>query len=159
MQEYGRSEHTVLNTAENSGYLFEHLPPTLYPSVLIPEGWNEDVVSHIHLLLLVVYLPVLISCIILALGIFLVDIQNISQSSQLYISECAYNVLAMAGKHCASNCCGSCNRWLATVHGTTYRLEYQSYLHTLHQASFVPGTAFVFTLGFFFLMLQVLNHL
>ena len=74
MQEYGRSEHPVLNTPGENGSLpyFEHLPHTLYPSALIPDGWNADVVSHIHLLLLVVYLPVLISCIILALGIFFV---------------------------------------------------------------------------------------
>ena len=132
MQEYGRSQHTELNTNDKNGSLpcYEDRPLTLYPSALIPEGWNGDVVSHVHLLLLVVYLPVLLSCIILALGIFLVDIQNISQSSQLYISDCAYNVLAMAGKHCASHCCGSCNRWLATVQGTTYRVRIsQFYTH------------------------------
>ena len=108
---------------------YEHRPSIRYPSVLIPEGWNVDVVGHVHLLLLVVYLPVLISCIILVLGIFLVDIKNISHSSQLYISEYPYNVLAMAGKHCASHCCGSCNRWLATVQGTTYRVKVQPRLH------------------------------
>ena len=64
----------MFNTAEKNGSLpyYEHLHPTLYSSALIPEGWNEDVFSHIHLLLMVVYLPVLISCIILALGIFFV---------------------------------------------------------------------------------------
>jgi hypothetical protein len=117
------------------------------------------VVGHVHLLLLVVYLPVLISCIILALGIFLVGIQNISRSSHLHISDYPYNVLAMAGKHCASHCCGSCNRWLATVKGTTYRVRItKQLLLTSLQTSFVPEAAFIFTLELFFLLLQVLRH-
>ena len=74
MQEYGKNKHPVFDIAKKNGSLsyYEHLPSNRYPSVLIPEGWNEDVVRHIQLLLLVVYLPVLISCIILGLGIFLV---------------------------------------------------------------------------------------
>eukprot|EP00090_Calanus_glacialis_P025621 TRINITY_DN4011_c0_g1_i1.p1 TRINITY_DN4011_c0_g1~~TRINITY_DN4011_c0_g1_i1.p1 ORF type:complete len:211 (+),score=46.22 TRINITY_DN4011_c0_g1_i1:55-687(+) len=40
-----------------------------YPSVLIPGGWDGDVLHHVHLLLLPVYLTVLISCLALILGI------------------------------------------------------------------------------------------
>ena len=55
-----------------SDLYYEHLPGTHSPSILIPEGWQVDVVNQMHLLLLVVYLLVLISCLLLALGIFLV---------------------------------------------------------------------------------------
>jgi hypothetical protein len=64
----------VFGIAQKNGSFpyYEQLPSIRYPSVLIPEGWNASVVSHLHLLLLVVYLTVLISCIILVLGIFMV---------------------------------------------------------------------------------------
>ena len=71
----GKNKLPVFNITKKNVSLphYENLPSIRYPSVLLPEGWNEDVVSHIHLLLLVVYLTVLISCIILVLGIFLVE--------------------------------------------------------------------------------------
>ena len=55
-----------------SGPYYEHLPGTLLPSIFIPEGRQVDVVNKFHLLLLVVYLLVLASCLLLALGILLV---------------------------------------------------------------------------------------
>ena len=64
----------MFDIAQKIGSLpsYEHLPSIRYPSVLITEGWHGDVVSHVYLLLLVVYLTVLISCIILVLGIVMV---------------------------------------------------------------------------------------
>ena len=47
-----------------------------YPSVLIPGGWDGDVLHHVHLLLLAVYLAVLISCLTLILGILTVCIAH-----------------------------------------------------------------------------------
>ena len=48
-----------------------------YPSVLIPAGWDGDILHHVHLLLLPVYLTVLISCLALILGILTVCIIHI----------------------------------------------------------------------------------
>ena len=74
MQECGKNKHPVLDIAKKNGSLpyYENLPSIRHSSVPMPEGWHVDVVSHVHLLLLVVYLTVLLSCIILVLGIFMV---------------------------------------------------------------------------------------
>jgi hypothetical protein len=74
VQECGENKNPVFDIAQKNGSLpyYEQLPSIRYPSALIPEGWNANVVIHVHILLLVVYLTVLISCIILVLGIFMV---------------------------------------------------------------------------------------
>ena len=53
-------------------------PSSSYPSVLMPDGWDGDVLSHVHLLLLVVYLSVFISCMTLLLGIYRVGFNTYS---------------------------------------------------------------------------------
>jgi hypothetical protein len=70
IQECGKINKPVNNTEEN-GSQITHSPlhATPYPSVLMADGWDGDVLSHVHLLLLVVYLTVLISCMTLILGI------------------------------------------------------------------------------------------
>ena len=49
-----------------------------YPSVLMPDGWDGDVIYNVHLLLLVVYLAVFISCMALILGIYRVGCNTYS---------------------------------------------------------------------------------
>ena len=131
-QEYCEGIPYVYNKQENKSYpqnegikvLSNEVNHTthssvLHPSVLIPDGWDKDVLSHVHLLLLVLYLAVFISCLFLILGIFRVQLNTFSTTfvTNTYISEYSHLVSAMAGVYWGGNSCRNWDRYMDIAEG------------------------------------------
>ena len=117
---YHNKHIKIRNLGDNSTYR-----TSTYPSVLIPGGWDGDVLHHVHLLLLAVYLAVLISCLALILGIFLVCIthETCPCDYNCNVSDYSYIIPAMAGDHCAGHRCRGWGRWLDTTQGKHYHSQ------------------------------------